>query len=133
MSRENLANAVALHAGHSNKTLQILVENQGRINFNIANDFKGILDSVKINDAPLMNFVHTGFPLESVTNIEELIAESIETITNDVDEDSETTLKTILMNGPYIFHANFDINTPIHDTYVNPTGWGKVLMTNSSL
>lgn len=135
MSRENLANTVALHAGHSNKTVQILVESQGRINYNIANDFKGILDSVKINDVPLTNFVITGFPLEDVANIEELIAENIETIANDIDDDADTTsnpmlfTKNMLMSGPYIFHAKFDIATPIHDTYVNPTGWGKVWIT----
>lgn len=62
----------------------------------------------------------TGFPLEDVSQIENLVAESI--------ENSSHFNSDILINGPQIYHATFDINASneIHDTYINPQGWGKV-------
>lgn len=116
-----------MNGGYSGKTLQILVENQGRINFNIANDTKGILSDVKINTATLRNWTITGFPLENIDEIEELI---IENIANEINENSERSFalnSEILTNGPTIYHSTFDINVPeLYDTYINPKGWGKV-------
>lgn len=127
LSRENLAQTIALNGGYSGKTLQILVENQGRINFNIANDYKGILSDVKINTAKLRNWTITGFPLENVDKIEELVMENI---ANEINENSERSFalnSEILNNGPAIYHATFDIDVPeLYDTYINPKGWGKV-------
>lgn len=126
-SRENLANAVAINAAASGKMIQILVENQGRINYNVANDFKGILSEVRINDGMLENWTITGFPLDDVYQIEELITENIR---NDINENTcriSEFSSDILMSGPKIFHATFDIDaSEIHDTYVNTDGWGKV-------
>lgn len=39
LSRENVINTMPISAGYGSK-LEILVENQGRINFDIANDYK---------------------------------------------------------------------------------------------
>lgn len=105
--------------------LQILVENQGRINFEIANDFKGIIGDAKLNNVTLMNWNITGFPFENATQIDELIAY--------VDRDSETngvkgrTFEN-LRSGPMIFHGTFDIDQDeIADMFVNPIKWGKVV------
>ncbi|XP_055314738.1 beta-galactosidase-like isoform X2 [Sitodiplosis mosellana] len=126
LSRENLVNAVALNAGHSGKPVQVLVESQGRINYNVMNDFKGIIGDVLVNNVPLEDWTITGFPLDDVSQIEDLIAESIG---NDIHEHTGRFVdfsSDILTGGPKIFHATFDIDAPeIHDTYINPNGWGK--------
>lgn len=126
LSRENVATTVALSAAYAGKTLQILVENQGRINYNVMNDFKG-LGPVKINGQSLENWTITGFPLDDVSQIEDLIRESI---ANDIAEHSSRISgfsSDILNAGPIIYQATFDIDRDeILDTYVNPSGWGKV-------
>ncbi|XP_031630054.1 beta-galactosidase-like isoform X2 [Contarinia nasturtii] len=127
LSRENLVNAVGLNAGFSGKTVQVLVESQGRINYNVMNDFKGIIGNVQVNNMPLLNWTMTGFPLEDVEQIEDLISERIE---NDILENSGRSTADfstdIMKNGPRIFHATFNIDAAeIHDTYINPSGWGK--------
>lgn len=120
-------NAVALNAGYSGKTVQVLVESQGRINYNVMNDFKGIIGNVEVNNAPVENWTITGFPLDDGGAIEDLIAE---TIGNDIHDHNGRLMDfspDILTGGPKIFHAMFDITAPeIHDTYINPQGWGKV-------
>lgn len=126
LSRENRATSIALNAGYEGKTLQILVENQGRINYNVANDFKGLGD-VSFNNQTLLNWTLTGFPLEDVAQIEELISEYVG---NDIHENSgriPNFTADILNGGPIIYHTTFDIDADqIHDTYVNTVGWGKV-------
>lgn len=106
------------------KILQILVENQGRINFQIANDFKGIIGDVLLNQSPLYNWNITGFPFENATKLDELIAfGDRESDTNR----SQSRTSEELQSGPLIFHGTFDINQDeIVDTYINPMGWGKV-------
>lgn len=97
------------------------------------NDFKGIIGDVLVNNAPLLNWTITGFPLDDVSAIEDLVAE---TVGNDIQEHSGRLVdfsSDILNGGPKIFHATFDIDSPaIHDTYINPTGWGKVCFTGCS-
>jgi len=121
LSRENLAKSLPISAGFGTK-LQILVENLGRINFNVENDFKGIIGDVLFNNETLENWEITGFPFDNATKIDQLIAS--------VDQHSETT-NTIrnyeqLWSGPEIFHGTFDIETDkIVDTYINPIEWGK--------
>lgn len=124
LSRENLANSLPISAGFG-KVLQILVENQGRINFEIANDFKGIIGDVLLDDVTLKNWNITGFPFDNSIQIDELIAF--------VDRDSETTNDVTsrpsehLRSGPMIFQATFDIDQgDIADTFVNLIEWGKV-------
>lgn len=55
--------------------LQFLVENQGRINQNVMNDFKGLFN-VELDDKMLKNWTITGFPLSEAREIKELIRES---------------------------------------------------------
>lgn len=125
-SRENQALSIPLSAGYSGKTLQILVENQGRINYNVANDFKG-LGAVMFNNKTLQNWTLTGFPLEDVDRIEDLVNEHFGNDVNDNSGRISGFSSDILNEGPMIFHTTFDIDADeIYDTYVNPTGWGKV-------
>lgn len=121
MSRETLANTLTIGAS-AGGVLQILVENQGRINFEIANDFKGIIDDALLNNNPLDNWNHTGFSFENESKLNELLSQS------EQDPDvSENRNNQILYKGPVIFVAEFDINhDEIRDTYIDSSGWGKV-------
>lgn len=114
-----------LSIGAGGGVLQILVENQGRINFEIANDFKGIIDDVLLNNKRVENWNITGFSFENESKLDDLIA---------ADEQDPDVLNIIehrtserLHNGPIIFEGEFDIKQDeIFDTYINPSGWGKV-------
>lgn len=126
LSRQNRSLSTALSGDYAGKTLSILVENQGRINFNVANDFKG-LGKVMLNGTTLANWTITGFPLEDVSQIEDLITENISNHVNESSGRISGFSPDTLSSGPKIFYATFDVDAPeIHDTYVNPTGWGKV-------
>ena len=48
LSRENYISKLPLSAGYEGSKLSILVENQGRINFQIADDYKGIRNGARI-------------------------------------------------------------------------------------
>lgn len=115
MSRENKISEIPISA-NIGKRLQIFVENQGRINYNILNDFKGIIGEVRINDAALYDWTITGFPMENYADIETVINHT----------HHESPLRTYVRRGPTIFNGQFEITaSTIHDTYLDPTGWGK--------
>lgn len=123
LSRETMAKSLPISAGFG-KVLQILVENQGRINFGIANDFKGIIGNAFLNDAVLDNWNITGFPFDDAKQFVDLFAflgrESDQNVTH-------TRHSEHLHSGPMIFHGTFDIDhDEIADMYINPMKWGKV-------
>lgn len=119
LSRESKIDRLPIHAG---STLQILVENQGRINFIVMEDFKGILVNVTLNAQKLNNWTHTGFPLSNYTTIEKLLLKDKPNTEVLVDRTGR------LLEGPHIFHGEFNIENDrdIFDTYIDPKGWGKV-------
>lgn len=126
LSRETLTDTLPIGAGFGH-VLQILVENQGRNNFELQeNEFKGIIGDALLNNQSLKNWNITGFPFESfVLQLNELLA-SVEqdryVLNNIVNRTSEN-----LANGPVIFEGTFDINeVGIYDTYIDSSGWGKV-------
>lgn len=124
LSRETLANTLTISAT-AGGVLQILVENQGRINFEIANDFKGIIGDVLLNNNPLNNWNITGFSFENESKFNDLFTQI------EQDPDGLNTIGNrsheILFNGPVIFEGKFDIKQDeIYDTYIDPSGWGKV-------
>lgn len=127
LSRETLADTLPISAAFG-RVLQILVENQGRNNFEFhENEFKGIIGGALLNNEQLENWNITGFPLESfATNLNKLLVH---------DEQDPFVLNKIvnrtsehLFNGPVIFEGTFDLNeVAIYDTYIDPSGgWGKV-------
>lgn len=119
MSRENLADTLSISLGMG-KILQILVENQGRINFKIADDVKGIIGEVLLNNVTLSNWTITGFPLENSTQLAELVQQEF------TENEIQTT--EFLRTGPMIYHGTFDIEeNDIVDTYINTSNWGKVI------
>ena len=104
------------------KTLQILVENQGRINFNIANDTKGIMGAVtiqKLNSDKVIlleNWSNTAFPFEE-PHIANLLSKpsSLKTL-------SDATKS--MTQGPMLYYGEFLVSDSYH-TFLNTAGWGK--------
>lgn len=123
MSRENLANSLPISSGIGNR-LQIFVENQGRINFKIANDTKGIIGDVLYNNAPLLNWTITGYPFEDTRKLNLFAAME--------PQHRETENSLIIgddgrISEPAIFDGTFALDeTQIFDTFINTAGWGKV-------
>ncbi|XP_037024449.1 beta-galactosidase-1-like protein [Bradysia coprophila] len=126
LSRENNVSSLSLHPGLGSK-LQILVENQGRINFNVTDDFKGILGSVTISQRSgvplhLSGWTMTGFPLSNYTHIDSFIKDANV-------ENVRISTNGMFAEGPILFHAKFQVTTDeIYDTFLDVTGWGKGIL-----
>lgn len=134
LSRESQTNSISLSAGYGGH-LQILVENQGRIGFNVLNDSKGIIGDVLLNNRPLANWTITGFPLEHLKPRSILThLKKKHKVHSENDQNSGVQL---LRRGPRIYAATFEISEgEAADTYINPIGWGKVgheFFTNMSV
>ncbi|XP_050069139.1 beta-galactosidase-like [Anopheles maculipalpis] len=116
LSRETNVNTIPLSVGLGTK-LQLLVESQGRINYNIPNDFKGILGSVTVDAKSLYNWTITSFPLDSYRYLENFLSQQ------------PTEKDDLVGAGAQIYYGSFTINTDtIHDTYLYPNVWGKGLV-----
>lgn len=121
MSRGNDVNSVPITAG-AGKTLQILVENQGRINYASGSDFKGIIKHAYYQGHILCNWTITGFSLEDTQQINDLLPSYERSIYK-----QKYRKQSILRNGPVFYRTTFDIlNDEIYDTYIDTSGWGKV-------
>ncbi|XP_055379713.1 beta-galactosidase-like isoform X2 [Condylostylus longicornis] len=124
LSRDNNIKYLPISAGSGEK-LQILVENQGRINFHDLNDRKGILGNVTIQGQngvleELHDWTSKSIPLKSdhLENIFEQYKNSVNPI--------EVNKNGLLLNGPSVFVGNLIIEeTSILDTYIDFSGWGK--------
>nr|CAD7408846.1 unnamed protein product [Timema poppensis] len=95
-----------------NQTLQILVENQGRINYGSKiNDTKGLLSNVTLDDSELTQWNMTGFPLSSISWLQE--------------KNTKNLSETLLL--PAFYRGEFQLleNNLTLDTYLDPTGWDK--------
>ncbi|CAO1309866.1 unnamed protein product [Diamesa serratosioi] len=130
LSRENNIKSLPITASFG-KRVQILVENQGRINFQTNFDFKGILGNVTVQtfEEPyykeLTDWTITGFPFEDYTKIESFVKSE--------GQQYQLSKNGWLRDGPVVFHGEFEIaaGTVIHDTWWNTSGWGKgVLFIN---
>lgn len=106
-----------ISAGLGNR-LQIFVENQGRINYNIPNDFKGIVGNVTLNNVTLVQWTMTGFPFDNYDKL------------NDVIRDEERPMlsaASLLRRGPAIFQGKLEIpGDELGDSYIDTKNWGKV-------
>lgn len=108
------------------RRLQILVENQGRLNYGRQlNDFKGLTKDVRLDRQVLNNWNMTKFPLESYESLEQLIAQSTEAARSGFHEMKKPQL--MLRSGPSIYSGNFAIARAdeVADTYLDMSGWGK--------
>ena len=119
ISRENNIYSIPISLTLGIK-LQVLVENEGRINYGIANDFKGILGKVYYDEHVLKNWVMTGFPLDNYMQIENLFSAL------QVRQDVQVFEKNFLHSGPVLFQTDFNLQDDlIFDTYLSTKGWGK--------
>ncbi|XP_073823066.1 beta galactosidase isoform X2 [Musca autumnalis] len=125
LSRQNASYSLTLSDLQNDAKLQILVENQGRINFNIANDTKGILGAVTLQPLNadkviiLNDWLNTAFPLE-----EPQVTDIWSGVQNNSLSFMENDSTAALNHGPTIYYGEF-IVTEEHHTYLNPSGWGK--------
>lgn len=110
LSRENKINSLPISLNSHNDVLQILVENEGRINYGIANDFKGILGGVYYDSLVLVNWTMTGFPFEKFEQIRGLLD-------NVKDESSDLMTISDTRTGPVLFSGEFNVDK-IADTYL---------------
>ncbi|EDW76337.1 uncharacterized protein Dwil_GK15404 [Drosophila willistoni] len=122
LSREANIYALPLSKGWGS-TLQLLVENQGRVNYDLLNDTKGIFGDVSLQlhnggYLTLENWKSTSFPLE-----EAAVASWLKQRTNK-ELDSLITRQRILRNGPILYSGTVKVDE-IGDTYLNMAGWGK--------
>lgn len=129
LSRADLSNSIRLGDNASfGRVLQILVENQGRINFAVPSDFKGIIGNATLSNTEmnitLVDWTITGFPLEDTNVLNSLLMEHSD---NNINGLAHKKYSTLTSNGPVLFQANFDIDVDeLYDTYIDPRGWGKV-------
>lgn len=129
LSREHRKNKLNFFAVPADR-LHIFVENLGRINFNVMNDFKGIRGAVVYNGIPLNMWTITGFPFISHSDI--LNAIELQT-GNGTHLEDHISNQDILKASPTVFHGAFEITSDsnILDTYLDPTGWGKVMLCDA--
>jgi beta-galactosidase len=121
LSRENVISKVPL-SGYEGLKLSILVENQGRLNFGVTDDYKGIRGDVRIQSfhdneithENLSNWTITGYPFEKSVKFENLVRVS-----------ENYKINGVAVDGPIVFHAEFEINHEVLDTYWNTNDWGK--------
>lgn len=123
LARENAIFSLPITAGWGSK-LSILVENQGRINFDILDDYKGILGNVTIQiyEEPytqeLSDWTITGYPFENYDKFTQLFTSQT--------EGASVNGRGYAIHGPVSFKGDLVIETAeIHDTYIDMTGWGK--------
>lgn len=127
LTRENSTNSIQINTDHGRR-LQILVESQGRLSFAVFNEPKGIAGDVTLNNEKLENWNITGFPFEH-ESYPKILMNSLRYVEQDPDllKKIENRSSENLSNDPIIFDGKFDINdSAISDTYIDPTGWGKV-------
>lgn len=124
LSRGDAITSMPISLGQGSK-LQILVENQGRINYGPTIDFKGIIGDVLLNNVAVLNWTITGFPLDDGASVVRFATEAPGQ--NGVEPQFSSENSQVLRNGPAIFYCTFDINgSDIYDTYIDTTNWGKV-------
>lgn len=120
LSRENGVKSLSISLGFGS-TLQIVVENQGRINYNIPNDFKGLLGKVTYDGRKLTEWTMTKFPLDNVEKIQQTVQNYLKQ-----PKLSSSNGKSYIRTGPSFFHGTFNLDaSEIRDTFLDPSGWGK--------
>lgn len=109
--------------------LSLLVENQGRINYgNRLHDFKGILGPVSFENMKGYKkslegpWKVTGYPLE--------VKKSPDLWLNNIVGEASTAVGPTLYEGVLLLPQGQ--GTPL-DTFVDPTGWGKVSIITALL
>ncbi|WP_134088470.1 beta-galactosidase family protein [Olivibacter sp. XZL3] len=99
-----------------NSTLQIVVENMGRINYGaeIVHNNKGIISPVTINDIPITgNWLSTPLPLSETIEPTKLLG-----LGQAIDN------KQAQQNMPVLYEGSFELSE-VGDTFLDMESWGK--------
>lgn len=102
-----------------NSTLEIWVENMGRINYGaeIVHNKKGIISPVKINDIEIEgNWIMNKFPMDKVPDFKSLSA--------DIYDTSDLKAYNKLAGKPLLYEADFSLEQT-GDCFLDMTEWGK--------
>jgi beta-galactosidase len=106
LERESHHHAATFTVPRPDALLQVLVENQGRVNYGQGiHDRKGLLGDIRLDGHPLEHWTSRPLPLTSL----------------DALDFAPTTAPPA---GPAFHRGTFDIETPA-DTYLDLTGWTK--------
>lgn len=108
LDRRNRQDSIKMDLTAGDVTLDILVENMGRINFgpNLLKNKKGITQSVSFNGAVLNGWEMFPLPFENTNNI------------------VNTKGKSLNLDHPALKYAQFTLDKPV-DTYLDMRNWGK--------
>lgn len=121
LSREHSSFQIPISAS-SDRRLQILVENQGRINYGEMNDSKGIVGDVLLDKKIINNWNMTKYPLESYEDLLKLIQATEIPIVHNVQKEG----KALSLNaGATLYQGDLTIEGELHDTYLDTSGWSK--------
>lgn len=102
-----------------NSTLEILVENMGRINYGpeIVNNTKGIISPVKINEIEIDgNWEMFKLPMDKAPDFSKIKS-------SDVFQNVSAKAKS-LQGRPIIYEGTFDLSE-VGDTFIDMEDWGK--------
>ncbi|MER5204188.1 beta-galactosidase family protein [Streptomyces sp. NPDC002825] len=106
LERENHEHSLAFHAPRAGSRLQILVENQGRVNYGPGiHDRKGLLGKVLLDGSELVGWTSRPLPLATVRDLP-----------------FTTTARTPV--GPTLHRGTFEVGEPA-DTFLHLDGWTK--------
>jgi len=107
-----------------NSTLQILVENMGRINYGaeIIHNKKGIISPVKINDMEITgDWMMQGLPMDEAPNLPAAV-KGLKVYDNTAA--NHTSVEKALAGMPVIYQGKFTLNAT-GDTFIDMAQWGK--------
>ncbi|XP_035780656.1 beta-galactosidase-like isoform X2 [Anopheles albimanus] len=122
LSRENLVNSMPIGLDKG-RTLSIMVENQGRINFGIANDFKGIVGKVYINLKEIVNWTMYGIPLDEFSQLKQSVLDHRKQAGS--KRPIRRTDKWDSVQPMVVYYGIFDVHTELADTYLDAHEFGK--------
>lgn len=101
-----------------NSTLEILVENMGRINYGteIINNRKGIISPVKIAGNEIQNWSMYPLPMSEVPDFSRFESEDVHA--------NPTSSAEALKGKPVLYQGTFEVDKP-GDTFIDMEEWGK--------
>ncbi|XP_015601851.1 beta-galactosidase isoform X2 [Cephus cinctus] len=110
LSRTQKTSTIPLEQPYGSR-IQLLLENQGHLNYGSGmEDFKGLWN-VTVNGSPIPQWNVTGFRLNTVKPLRNL--------------ESTRSNHGTLNNGPVFLKGEFTIEGKPLDTFLDTTGWGK--------
>jgi len=127
--REDTVTSLPLMAVSAGQTLQILVENQGRICYGSdINDFKGITQAVTLGSTTLTNWTHVMLPFNDTSVLQNVVEQRLEQQDvliprrYGVYETSTRYVGPALYTGEFVVPSTVD---PVQDTFLQFDGWSK--------